>query len=50
MTFSLDGVELLQATGAFLTSFQPYVNVVLGLMIAAGILTRGLELIKWGGR
>lgn len=50
MTFSLDGLALVQAVAAFLTSFQPYVNVMLGLTIGAGILWRGLELIKWAGR
>lgn len=50
MTFDLDSALLMDSLSAALASLQPYVNVLLGLVIAAGILARGLGLIKWGGR
>lgn len=50
MTFSLDGGSLFQAVGAFLASFQPYTITLLGVVVGAGVLYRGLYLIKWAGR
>lgn len=50
MSFQLDANTLVQALGAFLNSFAPYFQVFLGLMVAAGILHRGMGLIKWAGR
>lgn len=41
---------LASSLAGFLSALQPYVNVMLGLVIGAGILSRGLELIRWGGR
>lgn len=50
MTFDLDPSLLVDSLSASIASLQPYVNLMLGLVIAAGILARGLGLIKWGGR
>lgn len=50
MTFDLDPSLLVDSLSASIASLQPYVNVLLGLVLAAGVLSRGLGMIKWGGR
>lgn len=50
MTFSLDGASLMEAVGSFLASFQPYTLILVGLVVGAGVLYRGLDLLKWAGR
>jgi len=50
VTFDLSPALLWDSLSLSIASLQPYVNVLLGLVIGAGILARGLGLIKWGGR
>jgi hypothetical protein len=50
VTFDLDAGILMDSLAASLASLQPYIHALLGLVLAAGILSRGLGMIKWGGR
>lgn len=50
MHFNLNSADVVAWADTLLASLSGYTTVVLSLVVGAGILSRGLEWIRWGGR